>query len=306
MKKIIVLIVLCFSARLAMGQQDAMLSQYMFNGLFINPAYAGSHKYFSSSLLYRTQWVNFEGAPKTALFAIDGPVKSEKMGVGLIVSNDQIGVTKQNDVYLNYSYNITLGSGKLAFGLKGGMSQYSAALTTLTYWDKSDQIYANNVTNVVMPKFGAGVYYYTEKWYAGLSLPTMLAYDGKKKFNLDVNKSSELRRHFYLTGGYVYTINESWKLKPSFLVKYVPAAPPELDINFSAMFKDMIWLGVSYRSKDAIVAIIEYQANMRFRVGYAYDITTTNLNKYSNGSHEIMIGYDLGKEIAKVKTPRYF
>lgn len=289
-----------------LAQQDPMLSQYMFNGLFINPAYAGSHKYFSSSLLYRSQWVGLDGAPKTSLLAVDGPIKLEKMGVGLIISHDQIGVTKQTDAIGNYSYNIPLGNGKLAFGIKGGVSSYTAQVTTLTYWDKNDEIYKNDIQTKLIPKFGFGTYYYTEKWYAGFAIPTLLAYESGRSFKLDVEKSSQVRRHYILTAGYVYSIGELWKFKPSTLLKYVNNAPAEIDLNASVFYKDMIWLGCSYRSNDAVVIIAEYQANQQFRIGYAFDITTSKLNNYNNGTHEIMIGYDFGKDIIKVKTPRYF
>jgi type IX secretion system PorP/SprF family membrane protein len=306
MKKLtLTLIVIMFCIR-AIAQQDPMLSQYMFNGLFLNPAYAGSHRYFSSSMLYRTQWVGFDGAPRTSLFAIDGPIKNEKMGVGLIVAHDQIGVTRQTDVMGNYAYNIQLGKGKLAFGIKGGFGTYNAKVTDLTYWDKGDQIYANDIQSKFIPKFGFGTYYHTENWYAGFSIPTLLAYESGKDFKLDVEKSSFVRRHYLLTAGYVYSINELWKFKPSVLIKSVNNAPTEIDLNASIFYKDMIWFGCSYRSKDAVVLIAEYQANMQFRIGYAYDITLSRLNSYSNGTHEIMIGYDFGKDIIKVKTPRYF
>lgn len=307
MKKLIAIILLSLTVSVNYAQQDVMISQYMFNGLFLNPAYAGSHKYFSSTLLHRNQWVNFDGAPKTMLLAVDGPVpiKSENMGVGLIVSNDRIGAIEQTDIMANYAYQLKLKKGKLAFGLKAGVSNYIFNNSKVTTWDANDNVFEGKRT-AWLPKFGFGAYYFCEKWYAGLSVPTLIAYDSNRDFSFDVNTGSFLNRHYYLYGGYVFKLNEQFKLKPSALVKYLPGAPLQADINANLMYKDMLWFGLSYRSNDAVVAMIEYQTNSRFRVGYAYDITTSNLRRYSAGTHEIMIGYDFGKDLMKIKSPRYF
>lgn len=288
------------------GQQDAMLSQYMFNGLFVNPAYAGSHKFFESTLLYRNQWVNLNGAPQTIVAAVDGPIHRNNMGLGLIIANDQIGVNKQTDFIANYSYSIKLGDGKLAFGIKAGVSQYRVSISDLTYWDQEDPVYTGDIQSKLIPKFGAGVYYHQDKWFAGLSVPTLLAYEKEYQFSLNIDEASNLRKHFLVTGGYVFTLNDNWKLKPSTLIKYTHAAPLQIDINANVLFKDMIWLGASFRSGDSFVGMVEYQANDRFRVGYAHDFTTSRLKNFSSGTHEIMVGYDFGKEFAKVRTPRFF
>lgn len=288
------------------AQQDAMVSQYIFNGLFLNPAYGGTHPYFSTSLLYRTQWTSFAGAPKTGLFEIDGPVSKDKMGVGCIISHDKIGVTEQTDFFGTYSYKIQVGKNKLSFGLRAGISDYRAKLTTLTYWEADDEVFASDISSSIIPKFGYGMYYYSEKYYAGFAIPTLIAYDKDYKFSMDVERSSYLRRHYYLNGGYVFTLNEFFKLKPSMLIKYVPNAPLQGDITANIMYKDMIWFGLSYRTKNAVVLMAEYQTNNRIRIGYAFDYTTSKLREYSNGTHEIIIAYDLGKEIVKTKTPRFF
>lgn len=288
------------------GQQDPMISQYMFNGLFLNPAYAGSHKYFESTLLYRKQWVNFVGAPQSILAAVDGPLQNNKMGVGLILMNDKIGVTNQTDILANYSYNVKVGEGKLAFGIKAGISQFRASVSDLVYWDEADPVYVSNIQSKVIPRFGTGAYYYQDKWYAGVSVPTLLAYDNSYKFSANINDASNLRRHLLVTGGYVFTLNDNWKIKPSALIKYTHAAPIEVDINTNVLYKDMIWLGVSFRTGDSFVTMLEYQANDRFRIGYAHDFTITKIRNYSTGTHEIMVGYDFGKDFTKVKTPRYF
>ena len=307
MKKISLIIICVLSLSGLFAQQDAMISQYMFNGLFLNPAYSGSHKYYSSSLLHRTQWVNFPGAPKTLLLAVDGlvPTKSENMGVGLIVAHDRIGATEQTDIYANYAYQLKLKTGKLAFGLKAGVSNYVFKSNNLTVWDADDEVFSAKRT-VWLSKFGFGAYYFCDKWYAGISIPTLLAYDPHYAFSVDVNKGSFLNRHYYLYGGYLFKLNDEFKLKPSVLLKYLPAAPVEADVNLNLLYKDHFWFGVSYRSMDAVVFMLEYQTNTRFRVGYAFDLTTSKIRNYSAGTHEIMIGYDFGKDIVKVKTTRYF
>jgi type IX secretion system PorP/SprF family membrane protein len=201
---------------------------------------------------------------------------------------------------------LKLGAGKLAFGIKAGVTNYVSKVDQLIVWDSDDQNFTGTKQSALLAKFGAGVYYFTDKWYAGLSIPSMIAYDSDKNFDISMESSSEIRKHYYLTAGYVFDAGEKFKLKPSFLIKHQTAAPLEADVNFTVMYIETIALGVSYRTNDAISVMAEYQANKRFRIGYAYDITTTNMRHYSNGTHEIMLGFDFGKDIIKTKTPRFF
>lgn len=289
------------------AQQEPMVSQYMFNGLFLNPAYAGSQEHITTTMLFRKQWVKLDGSPSTFTTAADMPLNKNKMGVGLVLVNDRIGVTDQTDIVGNYAYNIKLGGGKLAFGLKAGISYYKASLSELTTWDENDYIFKNDLQGKVIPKFGFGMYYHHKgKWYAGFSIPTLLAYEKGNGFSFDINETSFMRRHYMLTGGYIFTASKNVKLKPSVLFKYIPGAPFQADINFSVLFKETVWLGTSFRTGDAMVGFIEYQASNRFRVGYSYDFTFSQVRKYSSGSHEIMIGYDFVNNNVKVKSPRYF
>jgi len=292
MKTIIKIVLLIFCSQQLMAQQEGLVSQYMFNGLLLNPAYAGSHDYFSTTLLYRKQWVEFEGAPESIIASIDGPIHKDKMGLGLIISSDKIGVTTQSDIIANYSYKLKLGNGKFAFGLKAGVSHYKAKLSELTYWEEDDPVYSGDIQSEIIPKFGAGIFYYQEKWYAGFSAPTLIASESEYDFSMNINNSSNLRRHYYLTGGYVFNLSEKWKIKPSALIKYLPAAPAQIDINANLMYMNQVWVGVSYRSGDSFIGILEYQANKKFRIGYSYDFTLSDLGDYTSGSHEIMIGYD--------------
>lgn len=291
----------------ASAQQELMMSQYMFNGLFINPAYAGSHPYASATALHRSQWTGMAGAPRTNLFGIDAPVLNNKMGIGLTFSHDQIGVSRDMEVAAQYAYRIRTGAnGHLAFGLKAGLSMYAANLGDLVYWDTQDALYQGNISNTPVGKFGFGMYWHNEWSYLGLSIPTIFAADGQLASSLPSAPDHYFTQHVYLNAGHVFEINEHLNLKPSLLVKYQQQAPPEVDINLNALFKERFWLGAGYRTGDAVVAMVEYQINHLFRAGYAYDMTTSRLNRYNGGSHEIMLGIDLGREPIMIKNPRYF
>jgi len=308
MKRIFTFLLLLGTITASFGQQDAMMTQYMFNGLYLNPAYSGSHKFWESTLQYRNQWVNFEGAPRTSFLSVDGPVFLNTMGVGLTVSDDRLGVTHQTDVSGIYSYHIkTDEKSKLSFGVKAGFANYSSNVSDLKIWDKTEDLYISQGRNRMFPKFGFGAYYYREKFYAGISIPTLLAYDSERNFSLDLEKSSLYRRHYIFTAGGVIKINDIVTLRPSTLIKYVANAPVQADLNFSVLLMQTIWLGASYRTDDAVVGIIEYQLNRSFRLGYSYDFTTSMLNRYSAGTHEIMLGFDfMKKDAIKTKNPRFF
>lgn len=307
MKKIILIFTtMLFWSLSGSAQQDPMVSQYMFNGLYLNPAYAGSHDYWSSTLSYRNQWVGFEGAPETEIAAVDGRIADKNMGLGLILLHDKIGVTRQNTAIFNYSYQLKTGAqSKLALGINAGVSQFSAKLTDLTVWDP-DKVFQNDLTSKLLPRLGVGIYHYGKNHYAGFSIPTLFAYQKDMNFNFDLSRSSFLRRHYLLTAGYIFETSKYIKIKPSILLKYVQNTPLEADFNFSTVYKDIYWVGVSYRTNDALAIILEYRSNSYFRIGYSYDITLSKLRNYSSGSHEIMIGIDFGKDLVKVKTPRYF
>jgi type IX secretion system PorP/SprF family membrane protein len=290
----------------AFAQQDPLVSQYMFNGLYLNPAYAGSHDYWTSTLSYRNQWVRFDGAPETMIAAVDGPIPEKNMGLGLILLHDRIGVSRQSSAIANYSYQLKLNEkSKLAFGINAGVSQYGADLTKLTVWDQ-DEVFQKDLSGRLIPRVGLGAYYFSERYYVGLSVPTLLGYQKDYSFSVDLSKSSFLRRHYLLTAGYVIDLKHDFKLKPSVLLKYVENTPLQVDLNLSVVYKDMIWFGTSFRTGDACVFLVEYQPNKHFRIAYAYDLSFSKLRSYSDGSHEIMLGIDFGKDLVKVKTPRYF
>lgn len=306
MKKLVLIVSMYLMIHNTQAQQEAMFSQYMFNGLFLNPGYTGSHPYLSSTVMHRDQWVKFEGAPKTSSVSIDAPVAGNKMGLGFLLVHDKIGVTDQTDLFVNYSYKVKAGNGNVSFGVKGGASQQSARLSSLTVWDENDNVFAGDKTTKWVPKFGFGTYYSTNTFYAGFAIPTLLAYDADRKFMLDPEAAADVRKHYFFNAGYVITLTQEVKVKPSFLVKYVKAAPVQADLNVNFLLHDVLWIGTSYRTGDAVVAMVEFQATKNIRIGYGYDFTTSEMNRYSKGTHEIMIGYDLHSESIKVKTPRFF
>lgn len=307
MKRYITFAFLFTIATCAWSQQELQVSQYMFNGLLLNPAYAGTHDYFSASLLHRSQWVNLDNAPTTQVFAIDGPIAKDKLGLGLIVSNDQLGIISQLDVAANLSVKFQLGQGNLSFGLKGGISSYSADLSSVEIWDIQDQVYnQNNIQGELVTKFGFGAYYYMDNFFAGISVPVIYSLDDAILPEL-TSQNNYFTQHYYANVGGIIEAGPSLAFKPSILVKYLPNAPVEVDLNCNALFFNRLWLGLGYRTQDALIGMVEYNITLQLRAGYAYDYTLTDIQTYSSGSHEIMIGYDFGKNVSiKTRSPRYF
>lgn len=291
----------------AFAQQEVMVSQYMFNGLFLNPAYAGSHGYTTSTLLHRSQWMQVEGAPRTSMAAIDGSLMNGTMGLGFTIVHDQIGVSRDLDMAGHYAYHLRVGeTSKLAFGLRAGLSMYSASLSDLRYWDANDQVYQSNISNELVGKFGFGMYFYDATGYVGISVPTIYAADGSITMQVGDALDHYFTQHFYLHAGKIFPLGELFDIKPSTLIKYMPNAPVEADVNCNLLYKERVWFGLGYRTGDALVGMVEYQITPQMRVGYAYDMTTSRLRDYSSGSHEVMLGIDFGRDLVKIKTPRYF
>ncbi|MEX1190106.1 MAG: type IX secretion system membrane protein PorP/SprF [Bacteroidia bacterium] len=304
MKRIVTLMGLLAFSFSSFAQQELQISQYMFNGLFLNPAYAGTHPYWGATLLHRSQWVSFPGAPRTNLLAVDGPIKGKNMGLGFMITNDNIGLTQINDISGSYSYRIKTGTkgGQLSFGIRAGVRNQQFNISDLqNIPDAGDPLYNAN-QSVWTPRFDFGMYYYTERGYLGLSIPSVIAIDSRTVDNTDAG----LRRHFYLNGGYVWKLSNSIDFKPSFLMKYEPTAPLSADINAHFLFNERFWLGVSYRYDAAVVGMAQFQITPNLRAGYAYDYTTSDIRQFQNGSHEIMIGYDFTQKLVKIKNPRYF
>lgn len=292
----------------ALAQQDAMYSQYMFNTLAINPAYAGSRNVLSATALHRAQWSGIAGAPKTTTLTIDAAVNSKKIGLGFQIFNDEVGITKTTGGAASYAYRIRMDEGSLAFGLQGNLYQYTADFTSVPLSSSGgyDPAFANNV-NKLMFNFGTGVYYNSDRYYVGLSAQGLL--NNRLNENNAATDSTQGNRkslHLFLASGYVFPLAEDFKLKPSFLIKAVGGAPVEADLNATLWIKDVIAFGAQYRTSSDVAALVELQATPQIRIGYSYDRSTTGLKNFNSGSHEIMIRFEFGSSRGKILSPRYF
>lgn len=309
-KSIILLIAVIFSSIGAKAQYDAMFTQYMFNEMYINPAYTGSKDAMAVNLTHRQQWVNFPGRPITTSFTLHGPLVNNKMGLGLSVLNEQIGKLSRNLVYLNYAYRVKTGEkGHLSFGIMGGIHNQVNKLSELKSNESGDIQISQNTPRLMSPQFGAGIYYYTNKFYAGVSIPRMV--DDSYLFNQtgDIIKSTKLNAdkfHYYFTIGNVFEVNDDLKIKPQAMVKMIQNAPLQYDVNVNCLIKNKIWAGLGYRSGADISALLGIQVNPQLAINYSYDYALTKIQKYSQGSHEITIGYLFSYKKGKVITPRYF
>jgi type IX secretion system PorP/SprF family membrane protein len=265
-------------------------SQYIFNGLLINPAYAGSHVQFSSTLTYRNQWVNFEGAPQTATFGAHTTVKRERVGIGVLATSDKIGSYSNTGLFGSYAYRIkNLKGGVLSLGVQGGANNLKADYSKLNLKAGQDPSFNANM-NELRPNFGGGVYYYDEKFFAGFSVPMIL-----KNTKFFSNAAQELiqPRYYFLTAGGTFPMNreETVKFNPSFLIRMQDGSPLGFDLNANIIFYDLISIGASYRSNDAIVSFLNFKLSEKFHFGYSYDWTVSDINQYSQGTHEFMLNY---------------
>jgi type IX secretion system PorP/SprF family membrane protein len=313
------------------AQQEAMFSQYMFNILAINPAYAGSRDVLSLTTLGRYQWVGVEGAPKTFTFSIDSPIKNEKMGLGLQVTRDEVGLQKNTGLYLTYAYRIKVGPrSTLSFGVQGGATNVRWTLSDAqNLSNPNDYVFLGaNDQNNILPNVGGGIYLSNDKGYIGVSCPQIMQ-NPISKFTPVDGKSSvgKTQRHYFTMMGFVIG-KGSFKIKPSTLIRYTQGSPLGFDGNVNFWIKDKISFGVSGRisqfqamgqdSKslfDAAIGMVELQLTPQFKLGYAYDFTSNKFNDESKTgisrffgipTHEILLRYEFGFGKDKILTPRYF
>lgn len=307
LRNAMVLIVILMASYNARAQYEPMFTQYMFNEMFINPAYAGSRDQLSSTLLYRNQWVGIEGAPKTQTFSIHAPLIHKKIGIGLSIMNENIGVTHQLCFYGNYAYRIQLWQGTFSMGLQAGLISHQEKLAEIRTKDQGDATFIANTPRLILPNAGLGFYYATEKYYVGLSVPRFIQNKVDVSNGVKVTNRANFKNfHYYLTGAYVFGMSENIKLKPSLMVKAVQGSPVEADLNLNVLFNGIFWVGASYRTGDAVALLTQLQITRQFRVGYSYDYTLTKLGNLNSGSHEITLGYDFSFSKSKIVTPRYF
>ncbi|KOY85449.1 hypothetical protein AD998_04145 [bacterium 336/3] len=309
MKKIqnIVLGFLMLSSLIASAQQDAMFSQYMFNPIAVNPAYVGSNEALTFTGLFRSQWVGIKGAPNTGTFSIDAPFRGEKMGVGLNLVADRIGIISTIGAFGSYAYRIkTSEKGRLALGLQVGFSQYTADLQGVNLGDPNDPAFSNNI-NHLQPNVGVGTWYNTDRLFVGVSIPHLInnSLTDEYQFLNDTNGARQYR-HYFITAGYAFDLKEDLVLKPSVLFKGVGGAPLQVDLNATLWYLDRFGVGASWRSFSSANILVGYKINEQLSAGYAYDFSTTDLQKYNSGSHELMLRYQLKSDKTKIITPRFF
>lgn len=294
-----------------LAQQDPQYTQYMYNTQVVNPAYAGSRDALSFGALYRTQWVGLEGAPKTGTFTVNSPIGSlDNMGLGLSIVRDEIGPAIESNVNVDYSYTVnTSDTGELSFGIKAGFDLLDVDFTKLNIFDTNDPRFQNNVDNKVQPQVGAGVYYHTEKFYAGLSVPNFFTtdhYDESNIINLDNETIAAERLHYFLIAGYVFDLSDNLKFKPATLVKAVSGSPLQWDVSANFLINEKFTLGAAYRWSAAFSGLVGFQATDGVFIGFGYDYQTTDIEQFSDGSYEIMLRFDLFKKPERVLTPRFF
>jgi type IX secretion system PorP/SprF family membrane protein len=301
-----------FVSLVVSAQQDVQYTMYRFNNLIFNPAAAGSRDALSVVGIYRWQWLNVPGAPRTGSFSVHSPLRNNNLALGLTFTNDRIGVTHTNKLEGNFAYRIPLGKAKkvkLSLGVSAGVTNYRSKLTEVNTngGAGTDPNFADNAS-LWLPNVGFGIYAYSQKFFVGVSVPNLLANSIQTKnqvFQTGVNDAHQYY-HLFVTGGYVFDLGEKVKFAPSVMMKYVPKyAPIDFDFNANFIFIDRIWLGASYRLSDSYGFMAAFNITPQLRVGYAYDLTVSPISKFTTGSHEVMLGYDFDFDKKKIVNPRY-
>ena len=302
MKKLSIIAILLLAFQMH-GQQDPQYTQYMYNMNIMNPAYAGSRENLSFGLLYRNQWTGIDGGPETGTLFVHSPV-GNNLGLGLSVIADQIGPVKETNVYADVSYTLKLGGEhRLAFGIKAGATFHDIGLfSDVDVIDDGDPFFSEDI-NKTTPNIGAGLFYYTNKYYLALSVPNMLS-----SVHLDANgfKIGSETQHYFFTGGYVFDLSPNTELKPSFMVKSAFDAPTSFDINVNARFFKKFEIGASYRLDDSFSGLVNFAISPAVRVGYAYDAISSDIKAFAPASHEVFLLFDLNFPKRVSRSPRYF
>ena len=304
-KNIIICSALLFlSNQKTSAQQDSQYTNYMYNTINVNPAYAGSRGVMSIFGLHRTQWVGLDGAPVTNTLSVNTPINNSNFGLGISFVNDRIGPSDENAISADISYTIqTSETYKLSFGIKGTANLLNVDYTKLDRYDLTDPQFQNNIDNEFSPNIGAGIYFHSDKLYAGLSVPNFLE---TEHFDDNVSATARERMHYYFIGGYVFDLSPTVKFKPAFLSKMVSGAPLQLDLTANFMFNEKFVLGAAWRWDAALSGLVGFQVSEGWFIGYGYDAETTKLANYNSGSHEIFLRYEFKGKSEKVVSPRFF
>ncbi|UKN03209.1 type IX secretion system membrane protein PorP/SprF [Paracrocinitomix mangrovi] len=304
LKNITLLGMLMLSTHLSFGQQDALFSQYMFNPFAVNPAYAGSRRSISSVLVHRSQWLGMQGAPNTQTLSVHSKAGATKLAWGVNMAHDVIGPSRNFWGALTAGYHLQLSTGQLSFALRGGVFNSTLDRSKLDFDNQADIYNVSGKESALVPSFDFGAYYYTNRFYAGLSVNHLT----KHTFNYDgypTNTELYLDRHYMLMGGGVFEIKSGFVLKPSVMLRYAEGAPFSFDANISALIKKIWWIGASLRKLNSIVLVTEFNVTDYLRLGYSFDLSLTELRKYNAGSHEFFIGFDFAPKKDNNLSPRY-
>lgn len=302
MKRKIILSVLLFAGVVSYAQQDSQFTQYMYNTINVNPAYAGSRGVMSVFALHRSQWVGLDGAPTTNAISINTPLNSSKLGLGVSIINDKIGPVHENTISADLSYSVpTSETFKLSFGLKATANLFDLDVSRLNPVDDDPSLHDYN--NKFSPNIGVGLYLHSNKAYVGFSVPNFIESNRYDSNEVAINKE---KINYYLIGGYVFDLNSYIKFKPAFLTKMVKGAPLQVDLSGNFMFNDKFMVGMAYRWSAAISAMVGMQVSDGLYIGYGYDLDSTKLDNYNSGSHEVFLRFELFKNNDKITTPRFF
>jgi Bacteroidetes-specific putative membrane protein len=303
MLKSLGLLLLCnLSVENVLSQQESMYSQYMFNLLHVNPAYAGSRASDNITMLYRHQWVGLPGAPRTSSVSWDRRADKSNIGYGIEIYNDQLGIEKTSGLQLFYSYHIPFENSYLALGVCGGVLSYRANYLESNPYTAGDPIFQTNAQGW-LPTAGFGFMYATPDWYVSLSTPALLHTKVDVQNSLSQNGFGA-NNHYFMTGGYNFQMDVNMKFKPSIMIKAAKGSPLQYDLNANWWLNDVLGLGVSYRTQDALVGLFELQITPLFRIGYAYDYTISDFAKYNKGTHEVMLRLEIPvKQCIHCKEP---
>ena len=292
-----------FTEAATFAQQDAQFTQYMYNTININPAYAGSRGVMSIFALHRSQWIGIDGAPVSNTFSINTPINNSKIGLGLSFINDKIGPSNENAISVDFSYSIeTSQDYKLSFGIKGTGNLFNLDVSKLNPTDQNDPQF-QNLNNVFSPNVGAGIYLHSENTYLGISVPNLI--ESKRYDNNSVAIFKE-KINYYFIAGHVFELSNNLKFKPSLLAKVVEGAPLQVDVSGNFLINDKFLIGAAYRWSASVSAMVGFQISDPLFIGYGYDLETTNLANYNSGSHEIFLRFEILNNSNKMTSPRFF